>query len=477
MLNNYSVSLDFTIPYLKKEYRYIEDFKPYRLSLVKELLQDSDMEEIVNFLEKSEEQHSEEFTESIDSDIDYYFDVFSVLKIVDASKDLVNSSELRSYIEETERIQTNIILEKIKLSLIPYFNIVNGKKEIDENIKQYFEYLSRKTYDYSNEVNPFLNYEFKDEKFNILVRNIDRIFKENKYEKSDKSTTNQVRNKINNELFSYINNPADSSLKNKVDYVKLILLLSTNGLRPKLIDRYRIAICGLKDGESEEIISKINTASSKRINKLFLYYNNPKPKLPAPTSQNNTRNAQLIAITNKVSQDLKIKGKYRCLGLLLSDDLNYFSLSGIETDKKVLTESQHVKHIEDILKEKYNNIQRKRLSDNQITFYEYYSAVDVKNPYFDNITRLQTPMTLLDFKNKYKITDIFAGDSNHYYRCFSCCEPKLLADLLENENELTLFIKQKPCPNCELIIPEYKNKLNDVIYYNEEQKRIESFTI
>ena len=484
MLKNLKIPLDITVSYLENKYTYYEDFKPYKLGLVKELLENSYLNEIVKYLEKNVEQQPEELAESIGCDIDYYFDLFSVLKIFDSSKSDSDLTEVRSYIQETEKIQSNIIFEKIKLSLIPYFDIVTKKEKSDEKIEQYFEYLTRKIYDYSKEENTFLDYDFKNEKFNTMVRNIDLIFKENTYERTDKATTIPIRNKINKELFLYINNLEDSSVRYKVDYIKTVLLLSTNGFRPRFIDRYKIAICGLNENDANKIIYNIGFASSKRISKLFLYYNNSQQRRIKVPSINS--NSIYIAITQKVTPYLKDELSRRCFGLLLSDNSNYYSLSGIWTDKPAGTTSdkhavnvlQLVGNIEKILKAKFPNIQRSVLSPDQITFYDIYSNNKIPEPYFMYTKPLQKHMTLFQFTKNHGIKDIFANNGNtSFFRCFSCCEPKLLVDSQKTKDKFILYVKKTPCDNCQLIIPVYKNKLKSVIYYDEKLEKIEEFTI
>ena len=483
MLLENPIPLRVEIPYLGKLYEYEEKFQPYSLRLIKELLNDFNLSTIVAYLEANTKKPMDGFSETIDSDLDYYFDLFSVLKIAESRDEKVDEISTKNYLKNLENLELDIIFEKIKLSLVPYYEILNEKTKIDENIERYFDFLYRKIYDFSDEENPFLTYDFNDEKFNNLVRNIDNLFKENAYEESEEIYS--MRIKIEKEFFLYINNSNTFTQKEKVEYAKLLLLLPVQRFHPYFLDRYRIAICGARQGELEALLLKINTTCSKRFNILLLknekISSNTSSDTVLLTTKNELVTNELKKISQKVNPLFVGKKKDKCFGLLLSDSggENYYALSGISIDENFydtsMTAKKIVTDVEKILKEKYSNITRKCVTLNQITYYDNYSATDKRGARFEDIKTLSVPITLQQFKIKHGINCIFKDSNQSYYRCFSCCEPKLLADLKNNDTQLTLYVKTKPCLNCSLIIPDYKIHLDKVFFYDDNKESIESF--
>lgn len=472
-----TIQLTIEIPYRGKTYLQQEGFIPYSINLIKELLEDSKLKRVVEYLETNTKDRNEENETKVvntDSIFDYYFDLFSVLKIVDIREGGSKPDSLSAYFKRMDDIQLSIVFEKIKLSLIPYCDILTEHTVVDEKIEQYFEYLYRKIYDFSDEKNPLAGFLFEDENFNSLVKNIEVIFDKTVYDGFSKMS---VRGLIQKEFEAYIQSE-DFTLRNKADYAKNILLLSTNGLKPRFLDRYRMAICGAERGELDNIVRQVGEASSSRINKLLIKQSEHYSRSEIETSQNYGYHTELLSkITQKVNPNFIKKNRKKCFGLLLSDNLEYYSLSGIKIDNLNVTAPALVANVEKILREKYKNIQRKCFSDHQITFYEVYTPNGEKGPSFDNLTPINPSKSLEQFKREHNISNIFTHSNKSFYYCFSCCEPKLLAEIPDEFTELTLYVKKEPCANCKLIIPEYKAKLKEVIFYNEKSNTIETFPI
>lgn len=479
MLEN-AIPLTVKIPYFGKNYEYDEKFQPYSLGLIEELLQDSKLKSIVEYIVANQKTSFDGYSESFESDIDYFFDLFSVLKIVESR--VIKESELsiKSYLRQLEQLQLDIIFEKIKLSLVPYYEILTERTVIDENVEKYFNYIENRIYNFSDEVNPFFNYDFKDENFNKLVKKIDLILEENAYETDDEIY--KTRCKIEKALSSYINTPNSFAKKEKVEYAKLILLLPVQPYHPHFLDRYRIAICGARTNELERVVKRIKNKNTcaKRINNYF-----QKPlEITDRTNARIESDSEVIIeeykeITQQVNPLFVKKHKSRCFGLLIPETKEkiLYSLSGVSIDNDDNNTPKIITKIEEILKEKYPDISRKMISNNQITYYDNYQKNAQKGLSFENIKPLKSSITLGDFKTKHGISSIFTDSNHSYYRCFSCCEPKLLAKLNATDNQLTLYVKKQPCLNCSLIIPDYKVHLQNVCFYDESNEKIEFFKI
>lgn len=443
-------SIDYKFKINEKDFDYKESFSSYKISDLQQLTL-----QLGNILQDKifiEDQISTNFD---DEDAFDYISQFNLLFSVYKNHNKESVSQLY---KATERLRETIYQEKIHISLLNHYEIldkidseITGDNQdvfydLFNSIKNSFEDNSLSLKDLVTRIS---KNNYPDD-FIPTLNAINKILNENSNIETDDKYS--IYRKIDAELYKYVK--TKPLLLSKVIYAKKVLNHLTT--TKSYLNKYIAAICGTNRVPQSTnttygyLFNKIQTNITKKLSALNI------STIPSPILTN-------LLNTKSISSFFNIRKpkQLACVSFLIDSKQNYYSFNGNDYSQ---IKFEDLKNNFDMILAG-ENFKYAQLRDETRSFYK---IKENEKPYWRNINLVGSPDFFITF-SKNKNND----------RVFTCCERKILSAYgYIKSHKYHFLITFSPCENCQeaikYAIKNYNAKF-DISYFDKNSGKLVKF--